>query len=247
MCITLPRTLISVMGIEKVLPRLSDLGILLTLLPRSSTGERANPYTTLFTGVHTGDGPQEFHLIVLDGGRTNALADPEGRQALRCIRCSACLNICPVYERAGGHAYESVYPGPIGAIISPQLAGLQEHSTLPWASSLCGACADVCPVRIDIPRVLVHLRGRIAHETETEPATERIAMRLLARIFASRRRYEAAQRALLLGRAPLGSSHLTRALPGPISGWTAARELPPVPEHSFREWWATRSKEQVVE
>ncbi|MGB8874721.1 MAG: LutB/LldF family L-lactate oxidation iron-sulfur protein [Solirubrobacteraceae bacterium] len=247
MCITLPRTLISVMGIEKVLPRLSDLGILLTLLPRSSTGERANPYTTLFTGVHTGDGPQEFHLIVLDGGRTNALADPEGRQALRCIRCSACLNICPVYERAGGHAYESVYPGPIGAIISPQLAGLQEHSTLPWASSLCGACADVCPVRIDIPRVLVHLRGRIAHETETEPATERIAMRLLARIFASRRRYEAAQRALLLGRAPLGSSHLTRALPGPISGWTAARELPPVPEHSFRDWWATRSKEQVVE
>ena len=247
MCITLPRTLISVMGIEKVLPRLSDLGILLTLLPRSSTGERANPYTTLFTGVHTGDGPQEFHLIVLDGGRTNALADPEGRQALRCIRCSACLNICPVYERAGGHAYESVYPGPIGAIISPQLAGLQEHSTLPWASSLCGACADACPVRIDIPRVLVHLRGRIAHETETEPATERIAMRLLARIFASRRRYEAAQRALLLGRAPLGSSHLTRALPGPISGWTAARELPPVPEHSFRDWWATRSKEQVVE
>jgi L-lactate dehydrogenase complex protein LldF len=242
MCTTLPRTLISVMGIEKVVPRLSDLGTLLTLLPRSSTGERANPYTTLFTGVHAGDGPQEFHLIILDAGRTKALADPEGRQALRCIRCSACLNICPVYERAGGHAYESVYPGPIGAIISPQLAGLQERQSLPWASSLCGACAEVCPVRIDIPRVLVHLRGRIAHETEAEPATERAAMRMLARIFASRRRYEAAQRALRLGRAPLGSRRLVRALPGPLSGWTSTRELPSIPRQTFRDWWATRSQ-----
>jgi L-lactate dehydrogenase complex protein LldF len=247
MCTTLPRTLISVMGIEKVLPRFADLGTLLTLLPRSSTGERANPYTTLFTGVHDGDGPQEFHLIVLDGGRTNALADPEGRQALRCIRCSACLNICPVYERAGGHAYESVYPGPIGAIISPQLAALQQHDTLPWASSLCGACAEVCPVRIDIPRVLIHLRGRIAHETETEPATERVAMRALARVFANRRRYEAAQRALRLGRTPLRSGRLTRALPGPLSGWTATRELPPIPQQTFRDWWATRSKGTSVE
>ena len=241
MCITLPRVLISVMGIEKVLPRLSDLGTLLTLLPRSSTGERANPYTTLFTGVRDGDGPEEFHLIVLDGGRTKALADPEGRQALRCIRCSACLNICPVYERAGGHAYQSVYPGPIGSIISPQLAGLQQHDSLPWASSLCGACAEVCPVQIDIPRVLIHLRGRIAHETDAEPATERLAMRALARVFSTRRSYEAAQRALALGRSPLRSSRLTRALPGPLGGWTAVRELPHVPKQSFRDWWATRN------
>ena len=242
MCTTLPRTLISVMGIEKVLPRLEDLGVMLTLLPRSSTGERMNPYTTLFTGVHDGDGPQEFHLIILDGGRTAALADPVGRQALRCIRCSACLNVCPVYERAGGHAYQSVYPGPIGSIISPQLAGLREHRSLPWASSLCGACAEVCPVRIEIPKVLVHLRGRIAHETDAEPPSERAAMRLLARIFDSRAGYEAAQRALRLGRAPLRSARLTRAMPGPLAGWTAARDLPPIPEQSFRDWWRSRER-----
>ena len=242
MCITLPRVLISIVGIEKVLPRLSDLATLLTLLPRSSTGERANPYTTLFTGVHDGDGPQEFHLVLLDGGRTSALADPDGRQALRCIRCSACLNICPVYERAGGHAYGSVYPGPIGAIISPQLAGLHAHLSLPWASSLCGACAEVCPVKIDIPRVLVHLRGRIAHETEAEPASERAAMRLLARILANRRRYEAAQRALQLGRSPLRGARLTRALPGPLGEWTATRELPAIPQQTFRQWWTRRNE-----
>jgi len=198
----------------------------LTLLPRSSTGERMNPYTTLFTGVQPGDGPDAFHLILLDGGRTRALADAEGSQALRCIRCSACLNVCPVYERAGGHAYTSVYPGPIGAIISPQLAGLQDHLSLPWASSLCGACAEVCPVKIDIPRVLVHLRGRIAHETASEPATERLAMRLLSRIFDSRRTYESAQRALRLGRAPLGSARLARALPGPLGSRGTCRRSP---------------------
>jgi L-lactate dehydrogenase complex protein LldF len=242
MCTTLPRMLISVMGIEKALPRLADLGVLLTLLPRSSTGERMNPYTTLFTGVHPGDGPEEFHLVLLDGGRTQTLADAEGSQALRCIRCSACLNVCPVYERAGGHAYASVYPGPIGSIVSPQLAGLQDHLSLPWASSLCGACAEVCPVKIDIPRVLVHLRGRIAHETASEPATERIAMRLLSRIFNSRRGYESAQRALRLGRSPLSSARLARALPGPLGGWTIARELPQIPEQSFRDWWRTRGR-----
>ncbi|MGO9975494.1 MAG: LutB/LldF family L-lactate oxidation iron-sulfur protein [Solirubrobacteraceae bacterium] len=246
MCTTLPQTLISIMGIEKVLPSLSDLGAMLALLPRSSTGERMNPYTTLFTGVSKGDGPQKFHLVLLDNGRTNALADPVGREALRCIRCSACMNICPIYERAGGHAYESVYPGPIGAIISPQLAGLREHRSLPWASSLCGACAEVCPMKIDIPRLIVHLRGRIAHETDAEPASERAAMRLLAQIFLTRRRYETAQRALALGRTPLRSSRVTRALPGPLAAWAAARELPPIPQHSFREWWATHEEGDAI-
>lgn len=240
MCTTLPRVLISVMGIEKVLPRLSDLGVMLTLLPRSSTGERMNPYTTLFTGVHDGDGPEELHLVLLDAGRTATLADAVGREALRCIRCSACLNVCPVYERTGGHAYGSVYPGPIGSIISPQLAGLRDHQTLPWASSLCGACAEVCPVRIDIPKLLVHLRGRVAHETDAESPAERAAMRLLARIFASRGGYEAAQRALRAGRAPLRWGRLTRALPGPLGAWTSARDLPSVPAQSFRDWWRQR-------
>ena len=151
MCTTLPKVLITLMGIEKVLPEWRDLEVMLQLLPRSSTAERMNPYTSIWTGVREDDGPREFHLVLLDAGRTQVLADEVGRQALHCIRCSACLNSCPVYSRTGGHAYESVYPGPIGAILTPQLAGLDAAPTLPWASSLCGACYEVCPVKIDIP------------------------------------------------------------------------------------------------
>jgi len=233
MCTTLPHTLITVMGIEKVLPRFDDLGVMLRLLPRSSTGERMNPYTSLWTGVTPGDGPQAFHLVLLDNGRTATLADPVGRQALRCIRCSACLNVCPVYERAGGHAYGSTYPGPIGAILAPQLAGLRDHASLPWASSLCGACYEVCPVRIDIPSVLVHLRGRIVRE-QGAPASERLAMQALARVFASRRRYEAAQRGRRLTR-------LAAHLPGPLRAWSEVREPPRAPAETFRDWWRSRT------
>jgi L-lactate dehydrogenase complex protein LldF len=238
MCTTLPRTLISIMGIEKVLPRLSDLAVMLRLLARSAVGARMSSYVTLFTGVHDSDGPEEFHLILLDNGRTRALADPVGREALRCIRCGACLNVCPVYEHVGGHAYDAPYPGPIGSIISPQLAGMREHQSLPFASSLCGACAEVCPVRIDIPKLLVHLRGRIVTETTTEPLGERMAMGLLLRVLSDRHRYQAAQRALRLGRAPL-RSRLARALPGPVGGWTSVRELPEIPERTFRQWWSS--------
>src|SRR5438552_1381206 len=161
MCLTLPETLITVMGIEKVVPAWRDLDVFMQLLPRSSTGERMNPYTSMWTGVTPGDGPQAFHLVLLDNGRTAALADETGRQALHCIRCSACFNVCPVYERTGGHAYGSVYPGPIGAVLSPQLTGVRDNASLPYASSLCGACFDACPVAIDIPTMLVHLRSRL--------------------------------------------------------------------------------------
>src|ERR1700729_1114379 len=160
MCLTLPQTLITVMGIEKVIPTWADLGVFLQLLPRSSTGERMNPYTSMWTGVTPGDGPQEFHLVLLDNGRTAALASAAGRSVLHCIRCSACLNVCPVYERTGGHAYGSVYPGPIGAVLSPQLTGTADNASLPFASTLCGACLDVCPVKIDIPSILVELRAQ---------------------------------------------------------------------------------------
>src|SRR3954464_12386676 len=176
MCTTLPRVLVTVMGIEKVLPEWRDLEVFLQLLPRSSTAERMNPYTSLWTGVRPGDGPQEFHLVLLDGGRTDVLRDELGRQALHCIRCSACLNVCPVYERVGGQAYESVYPGPIGAILTPQLRGLGEASSLPWASSLCGACYEACPVKIDIPSVLVELRAQAV--AATRPRVEGAAMKV---------------------------------------------------------------------
>jgi len=232
MCTTLPEVLVSVVGIEKVLPRWRDLEVMLQLLPRSSTGERMNPYTSIWSGVSGGDGPREFHLVLLDAGRTDVLADEVGRAALRCIRCSACLNVCPVYERTGGHAYESIYPGPIGAILTPQLRGLQNAPTLPWASSLCGACYEVCPVKIDIPSILVHLRGRVVRETKAEGLGERAAMGAMARVFASRRTYEAAQRMAKLGRGPLASAALRP--------WTRSRELPAVPDQTFRDWWRSR-------
>ena len=160
MCTTLPPVLVTMLGIEKLLPRFADLEVFLQLLPRSATGERMNPYTSLWTGVAAGDGPQEFHVVLLDNGRTRVLRDEVGRQALHCIRCSACLNVCPDYSRVGGHAYGSVYPGPIGAILTPQLLGIENASSLPFASSLCGACYEVCPVKIDIPKVLLHLRAK---------------------------------------------------------------------------------------
>jgi len=190
MCTTLPPVLISVVGVEKLVPTFADLEVFLQLLPRSSTGERMNPYTSLWTGAVDG---QELHVVLLDAGRTRVLADEVGRQALYCIRCSACLNVCPVYSRTGGHAYGSVYPGPIGAILAPQLEG--GHESLPYASSLCGACYEVCPVKIDIPRVLVHLRGRGAH-----PAPERAAMGVAGWVFRGPRRFAVAKRLVRLVR-----------------------------------------------
>jgi L-lactate dehydrogenase complex protein LldF len=235
-CTTLPEVLVTVMGIEKVVAEWWQMEVMLQLLPRSSTGERMNPYTSFWTGVTEGDGPREFHLVLLDNGRSSVLADAVGRQALRCIRCSVCLNVCPVYSRTGGHAYDSVYPGPIGAILTPQLHELREGTTLPWASSLCGACFEVCPVKIDIPSVLVHLRGRVVREANGGgPGAERAAMRLVAQAFGSRRRYEAAQRLARLGNGPLG-----RAPFGPLARWREARELPHVPSQSFRDWWRER-------
>jgi L-lactate dehydrogenase complex protein LldF len=237
MCTTLPEVLVTVMGIEKVLPEWRDLEVFLQLLPRSATAERMNPYTSLWTGVRDGDGPREFHLVLLDAGRTNVLADEVGRQALHCIRCSACLNVCPVYSRVGGQAYESVYPGPIGAILSPQLFGLERHATLPWASSLCGACFEACPVKIDIPSVLVHLRAKVVREERSRLDPERLAMGALAKVFASRSRYERAQRLARAGGGPLSRMG---SLPGPLGAWTDARDLPEIPEQSFRDWWRER-------
>jgi L-lactate dehydrogenase complex protein LldF len=246
MCTTLPRTLITVMGIEKLLPRFEDLGVMLQLLPRSSTAERMNPYTSLWTGVTRGDGPQEFHLVLLDAGRTATLRDEVGRQALNCIRCSACLNVCPVYERTGGHAYESTYPGPIGAILTPQLSEFRTGASLPWASSLCGACYDVCPVKIDIPTVLVHLRGRVNREGEGYAGgADGAAMSLLARVFLRRGRYERAQRlARTLSRPFAHDGWIKRRLPGPIAGWQSVRELPAPASETFREWWRARPKDE---
>jgi L-lactate dehydrogenase complex protein LldF len=238
MCTTLPPVLVTMLGIEKLLPRFSDLEIFLQLLPRSATGERMNPYTSLWTGVTDGDGPEEFHVILLDNGRTRVLADPVGRQALQCIRCSACLNVCPVYTRTGGHAYGSVYPGPIGAILTPQLQGIENASSLPYASSLCGACYEVCPVKIDIPKVLLHLRAKVV-ETSA-PVTERATMRVAAWLFETPRRLSAARRLGRLAQRPAVRSGIIRRLPPPLSKWTKTRDLKALPAEDFRAWWTRR-------
>jgi L-lactate dehydrogenase complex protein LldF len=236
MCLTLPETLITVMGVEKVVPAWRDLEVFLQLLPRASTGERMNPYTSMWTGVTPGDGPQSFHLVLLDNGRSAVLADEVGRQALHCIRCSACLNVCPVYERTGGHAYGSVYPGPIGAVLSPQLTGVEDNASLPYASSLCGACFDACPVKIDIPAILVHLRAEHV-EARKRPGPEAIAMAAAAYTMDHPKLYAAAQRAAKLSRL---AGRRGRGLPPPLNGWTVGRDLPEPPKETFRDWWAGR-------
>ncbi|WP_346618525.1 LutB/LldF family L-lactate oxidation iron-sulfur protein [Blastococcus montanus] len=238
MCLTLPQTLITVMGIEKVVPTWRDLEVYLQLLPRSSTGERMNPYTSLWAGVTPGDGPQDFHLVLVDNGRTAVLADEVGREALHCIRCSACLNVCPVYERAGGHAYGSVYPGPIGAVLSPQLTGVEDNASLPYASSLCGACYDVCPVAIDIPSILVHLRAEHV-EAQTRTTPEALAFRALSTAMSHPRLWRLAQRAAGLGRfLARGRPTLPATLPPPASRWTRSRDLPTPPAETFTQAWA---------
>ncbi|MFC1435624.1 lactate utilization protein B [Streptacidiphilus sp. N1-3] len=245
MCLTLPQTLITVMGIEKVLPDWSDLEVFLQLLPRSSTGERMNPYTSTWTGSTPGDGPQDFHLVLLDNGRTATLADTVGRQALACIRCSACLNVCPVYERTGGHAYGSVYPGPIGAVLTPQLVGVGSDpnsaaASLPFASTLCGACYDACPVKINIPEVLTHLRAQVVESkrrSRTLPTAEALVMKAAAATFATPRRLSAAQRSARLGSHLLARKGRIGRLPGPLHGWADSRDTPQPPAETFHAWW----------
>ena len=244
MCLTLPDTLIAVAGIEKVIPSFQDLEVFLQLLPRSATGERMNPYNSIWTGVHAGDGPQHFHIVLLDNGRTRILADQEARQTLHCIRCAACLNTCPVYRQTGGHAYGSSYSGPIGAIFTPQLLDMRQAQSLPYASSLCGACYEVCPVKINIPEVLIHLRGRVVREQKAALDPEVLAMKTAAAIFTSRARFEAAQRLGRLGQWPVVSNGWMRNLPGMLGNWTRVRDLRALPPQTFREWWKARQKKE---
>ena len=247
MCLTLPRTLITIAGIEKVLPRFDDLEVFLQLLGRSATGERMNPYNSFWSGITPGDGPQTFHVILLDNGRSSMLRRPVERQTLKCIRCAACMNVCPVYRQTGGHAYGSVYPGPIGAILTPQLMHLEHAQSLPYASSLCGACYEVCPVKINIPEVLIELRAQV---TKIERSEVRrffdpmyLGLRIANFFFAGARRFHFAQR---MGR--IGLKLFTRrdgwihSLPSVGGKWTQTRDLRGLPAQSFHAWWAEREK-----
>jgi L-lactate dehydrogenase complex protein LldF len=242
MCLSLPRVLITLVGIEKIIPKFRDLEVFLQLLPRSATGERMNPYNSIWTGVSPVGGPREFHVVLLDNGRTNVLADDVSRETLDCIRCGACLNACPVYRQTGGHAYGSVYAGPIGAILTPQLQAMQHSQSLPYASSLCGACYDVCPVKINIPEILVHLRGRIVEENHA-PLVEKLAMKAAAFALETPERLSLAQKFARIAQVPFTRDGVIRHLPGMLAGWTSIRDLAPIPKQSFREWWAKRQKE----
>ena len=240
MCLTLPSVLISLAGIEKIVPTFQDLEVFLQLLPRSATGERMNPYNSLWTGVHPGDGPRHFHIVLMDNGRTGVLADPDARETLHCIRCAACLNTCPVYRQTSGLAYGSSYSGPIGAILTPQLLEMRHAQSLPYASSLCGACFEVCPVKINIPEVLIHLRGRVVREQKPALDPESLAMKTIAAVFTSRTRYEAAQRLARIGQWPMERDGWMRNLPGMLGNWTKVRDLRALPQQTFREWWKQR-------
>ena len=246
---SLPRAHIALMGIEKVIPRFEDLDVFLKLLPRSGTGQLLTAYQSILTGTRRADGdegPDELHIVLMDNGRSRMLAHPTTRQSLACIRCGACLNACPVYQQVGGHAYGSVYPGPIGAVISPQLFGLESSSQLPFASSLCGACREVCPVKIDIPELLLHLRAQVA---EGEGAgngkpLERFSFTAYAALMERPWMLEWATRAGRLAQRLVGirdrvgkQNAVAERLAPPLGAWTAWRDLRPLAPRSFRDLW----------
>lgn len=249
MCTTLPPLHVAVVGIDKVVPDMESLNVLLKLLPRSATGQKMSAYTSFITGPRRTDeenGPQEFHLVLLDNGRTNILKDEITRETLLCIRCGACLNVCPVYNNVGGHAYGSAYSGPIGAILSPQLLGTRVAADLPFASSLCGACDDICPVKIPIVEILLRLRHRVVEGDSVEPASAPSALRVgaetMARTLSIPWLYEFGAQALGIVQAPLRHGDWLPSLPPPLSRWTMTRPLPAFGA-DFRAWWRSRTPE----
>lgn len=250
MTTSLPKIHIAVMGIEKIIPKFTDLDVFLKLLPRSGTGQRLTAYQSLITGVKKNaddEGPDEIHIVLLDNGRSRMLAHPVTRQSLACIRCGACLNACPVYQQIGGHAYGSVYPGPIGAVITPQLIGISKTKQLPYASSLCGACREVCPVKIDIPELLLHLRAEIADGVPADrngKFGERMAFKIYGSMWSGPRLYNFGTQAarvmqkLIVRRGKIGRvSGLMAKLVPPLGAWTAWRDAPSIAPKTFRQQW----------
>lgn len=242
-----PKIHIAVAGLEKVIPRAQDLATFLKLLGRSATGQPLTVYTSFLSGPRRGeeiDGPDEFYLVLLDNGRTTVLANEEKRQALYCIRCGACLNHCPVYRKIGGHSFPWVYSGPIGAIITPQFMGTRHEPGLPFASSLCGACAEVCPVKIDIPKVLLDLREDVV-KTWTEDESnqlEKFAFRMFAFATSHPKLYRLAGK--LAARFAPREAWVSHA-PGlevlpPVKKWLSQRDLPSPPRKNFRDLWKER-------
>lgn len=248
MSTTVPRIHVAVMGMEKIVPSIQDLSTMLRILIRSATGQRISTYVTMVNGPkkpEEQEGPEEFHLVIMDNGRNRLLKDPHLRESLNCIRCGACLNACPVYRKVGGHAYGWVYPGPIGSIVSPVMTGLGDASNLPSASSLCGACHEACPVKINIPRMLLELRWRNA-EGKVDPAervsssTERGIWKVWRFAMMKRRRFDLGARLARLLVRPIAKDGWLRQAPPPVSGWTSTRDFPLITHKSFRSRFTDR-------
>lgn len=243
---SLPRIHVALMGIEKLVPSLDDLAVFLKILARSASGQKMSSYVSFITGPRRSDecdGAEEFHLIILDNGRTRLLADEQMRESLYCLRCGACLNVCPVYQKIGGHAYGSVYSGPIGSIITPAFAGLEKSKDLPFASTLCGACREICPVRIDIPRILLKLRSDWADHNQKNggpPRLEKLAIKLWAFAMRHPAIYNLAFRVPAFFQGPLLEDGKIKKLPFALSGWTTNRDFPPLARKSFRSMWNRR-------
>jgi L-lactate dehydrogenase complex protein LldF len=245
---TLPRIHVAMMGIERIVPSMEDLGVVLQVLGRSATGQKLTVYTNILSGPRREaqgepDGPEELHVVMLDNGRSKLLGS-ELAEILYCIRCGACLNVCPVYQEIGGHAYGSVYPGPVGSVLTPGLRGIAHFHELPNASSLCGACREVCPVRIDIPRMLLKLREEATHDAEAvadTPLWLRMGLRGYRWMALRPGLFRVAGRAGgMLSRLIARDGWIGR-LPGPLGGWTQSRDFPAMPAKSFKQRWQERS------
>jgi L-lactate dehydrogenase complex protein LldF len=246
MCTTLPDIHVAVAGIDKIVPDLQSLSVLLKVLARSATGQKLSTYTQFITGAQNklhGNGVKQFHIVLLDNGRSQILEDPVGRDVLKCIRCGSCLNVCPVYKHVGGYAYGWFISGPIGAIFTPQILGTQAASELPYASSLCGACVDVCPVKIPITKILLHLRRRTAEGDSFSPANVPSLIRSGAKasrfLLSATRVYEFGTWLLAWITAPLQRNGWIMKLPPPLNRWTQVRPLPAF-RGKFRSWWKKR-------
>lgn len=243
---TLPKTHVVVMGMERLIPTFEDLEVMLNLLARSATGQKLTTYTSLITGPRRPadlDGPDELHVIILDNGRSAQLGDPVFQDVLHCIRCAACLNVCPVYRQVGGHTYGSVYSGPIGAVLTPLLQqDMKEAGQLAYASSLCGACYEACPVKIPLHDMLVHLRHRKV-KMKLTPIAERMAFKTFQFAFGNVAVYKAATKSAYYMQKPLARGGFIKNGPGPLAGWTQSRFLPMKPKMSFRERWQALQQE----
>ena len=244
MSTSLPRVHVAVMGVEKVIPSMTDLVTFLALLARSATGQRLSVYTTFVQGPRREtelEGPDEFHLVLLDNGRIRQIAGPL-RESLYCLRCGACLNVCPVYRQIGGHAYGYTYPGPIGILLTAMLNGTESVKDLAHASSLCGACLDACPVRIDIPKMLVELRRELDHE-RIAPWPERVVFKTLAKILTRPALYRLGTTVGRVLQGPFARRGAIRSLPLFFGEWTRTRDLPAVAPRTFQERWRELSRE----